>query len=230
MLKADFSDGFYRIDLRPEDAPKLGLVFPGMHEAVDGTTDYLVATPLTLPMGWKNSPPVFCTATETMVDLANARLQANTPARPHKLDDRAEAVVLEPAPPKDEAAHPIPRNPYLGRRNAQLLQYVDVFVDDFLGLVQGPRHCRRHVRRSLFHALDEVLRPLDKDDGDARKEVLSLKKLDAGDCTWSMCKTLLGWVVDTANMTLSLPPHRVERLKSILDEIPPTQQRISVDK
>ena len=28
MLKADVSDGFYRIGLRPEDAPKLGLIFP----------------------------------------------------------------------------------------------------------------------------------------------------------------------------------------------------------
>ena len=28
LLKADVSDGFYRIGLRPEDAPKLGLIFP----------------------------------------------------------------------------------------------------------------------------------------------------------------------------------------------------------
>ena len=29
LLKANASDGFYRIGLRPEDAPKLGLIFPG---------------------------------------------------------------------------------------------------------------------------------------------------------------------------------------------------------
>ena len=28
LLKADVSNGFYRIGLRPEDAPKLGLIFP----------------------------------------------------------------------------------------------------------------------------------------------------------------------------------------------------------
>ena len=28
LLKADVSDGFYRIGLRLEDAPKLGLIFP----------------------------------------------------------------------------------------------------------------------------------------------------------------------------------------------------------
>ena len=58
LLKADVSDGFYRIGLRPEDAPKLGLIFPSSKEE-----DPMVAIPLTLPMEWKNSPPLFCTAT-----------------------------------------------------------------------------------------------------------------------------------------------------------------------
>ena len=32
LLQADVSDGFYRIGLRPEDAPKLGLIFPSGKE------------------------------------------------------------------------------------------------------------------------------------------------------------------------------------------------------
>ena len=58
LLKADVSDGFYRIGLRPTDAPKLGLIFPSGKEE-----EQMVAIPLTLPMGWKNSPPLFCTDT-----------------------------------------------------------------------------------------------------------------------------------------------------------------------
>ena len=76
------------------------------------------------------------------------------------------------------------RDPYLRRPNTKLLAYVDVFVDNFLGLAQGPRQLRRHVRRTIFHALDKVFRPLDWQDANQRKEVLSLKKLDAGDCSW----------------------------------------------
>ena len=34
----------------------------------------MVAIPLTLTMGWKNSQPVFCMATETVEDLANKAL------------------------------------------------------------------------------------------------------------------------------------------------------------
>ena len=58
LLKADVSNGFYRIGLRLEDAPKLGLIFPSSAEK-----EPMVAIPLTLPMGWKNYPPLFCTAT-----------------------------------------------------------------------------------------------------------------------------------------------------------------------
>ena len=47
LLKADVSDGFYRIGLRPTYAPKLGLIFPSGKEK-----DQMVAIPLTLPMGW----------------------------------------------------------------------------------------------------------------------------------------------------------------------------------
>ena len=72
------------------------------------------------------------------------------------------------------------RDLYLQRPKAKLLAYMDACVDDFLGLAQGPRNRRRHVRSTLFHTLDKVLRPLDRQDTKQRKEVLSLKKLEAG--------------------------------------------------
>ena len=41
---------------------------------------------------------------------------------------------------------------------------------------------------------------------------------------------MLGWIVDSINMTIALPPHRVERLKEIVHAIPRTQQRVGVNK
>ena len=72
MLKADVSNGFYHLGLRPEDAPELGLIFPSREEE-----EPIVSTPLTLPMGWNNSPTLFCTATETVADLANKSLRSH---------------------------------------------------------------------------------------------------------------------------------------------------------
>ena len=107
---------------------------------------------------------------------------------------------------------------------------MDVSVDDFLGLAQEPRHLHRHVCHTLFHPLDKVFRTLDRQDTKQRKKVLSLKKLEAGDCSWSTCQTMLGWIVDSVNMMITLPSHRVVRLKEIIASIPRTQRRVGVDK
>ena len=57
-----------------------------------------------------------------------------------------------------------------------------------------------------------------------------MKKLEAGDCSWSTCQTMLGWIVDSVSMTIALLPHRVARLKEIVSSIPSTQHRVGVDK
>ena len=69
---------------------------------------------------------------------------------------------------------------------------MDVFVDEFLGLAQGPRHRHCHVCCTFLHALDKLFRPLDRQDTKQRKEFLSLKKMDAGYCSRSTCQTILG--------------------------------------
>jgi hypothetical protein len=53
MCKVDIADGFYRVGVRCEDIPKLGVILPPTPQ--DALP--LVAFPLVLPMGWKNSPP-----------------------------------------------------------------------------------------------------------------------------------------------------------------------------
>ena len=70
VLKEYVSDGFYQIALRPADVPKLGLVFP-----FDGQAEDMSEIHSTLPMGWKNSPPILCTSKETVIDLVNSYLR-----------------------------------------------------------------------------------------------------------------------------------------------------------
>ena len=190
----------------------------------------MVAIPLTLPMRWKKSPPLFCTATEMVADLANKSLRTHQPSKQHLMDNRAEVVEPPLAPLLTQEHANLTCDPYLRRPNAKLLAYVDVFAEDFLGLAQGPSHRCRHVRCTLLHALDKLFRSLHRQDAKKRKEVLSLKKLDAGDCSSSTCQTMLGWIFDSINMTITLPSHRVARLKEIVHAIPRTQQRVGLDK
>ena len=204
-----------------------------------------MALPLVLPMGWKNSPPIFTTATETVADLTNQRLQSLQPAPPHHLDRLAKSIPSPvpdyqlplPAQQHQQPTHqlstpalapPPSRDPSIPLVE-QPVAYVDVFVDDFLGLAQGKTN-RQRVRRTLLHAIDEVFRPLDKDDFPSRQEPVSIKKLRKGDTSWGTIKLALGWVINTTTATIHLPTHRLERLADILNSIPRDQKRISLKK
>ena len=78
--------------MNTDDIPKLGVVFPAMADS-----DQLIAFPLVLPMGWKESPPYFCATTETAVNLANQAIPMSYP-RPHRLDLLANTLP-PPEPP-----------------------------------------------------------------------------------------------------------------------------------
>jgi Reverse transcriptase (RNA-dependent DNA polymerase). len=227
LMKLDIADGFYRIDLNPEDIPKLGVVFPS-----PPGVEPLVALPLVLPMGWKNSPPAFCTATETIADLANSQLQKSCAVRPHVLGPRAgrlDDLRPEKNPTREPKAYEtIQPDPCLPRPAPPVAE-VDVYVDDFLGVAQGDKARLNQVRDTMLHSVDSVFRPNDAMDT-VRAEPVSLKKLDKGDAAWKTRHTILGWDIDTTAKTIALPPHRVARLREILDSVAPDQRRIGVTK
>lgn len=233
LNKTDLSDGFYRMCLCPDDIPKLGVIYPSR----PGQTEAYIALPLVLPMGWAESPPYFCAATETIADITNTRLADESYCPPeHPLDAIAASVKVEDAPraPRQNPGcttavdRPSEPDPSLYGADSKPLQYVDIFVDDFISAAQNPFLNR--VRRTLMCAIDDVFRPLDDGDSEFRRQPVSMKKLLKGDCSWSTVKLVLGWIIDTVNMTIQLPPHRVERLWEILDSIPRKQKRTSVKK
>jgi hypothetical protein len=99
------------------------------------------------------------------------------------------------------------------------LSYIDCYVDDYCNLVQGNRRRRETVRRILLHTIDEVLRPLDPARAHVHQEPTSVKKLRKGDAYWATRKIFLGWLIDTIQQTIELPPHRYERLLAIFDAL-----------
>ena len=238
MLKIDLSDGFYRLRVKPEDVLKLGVAFP----TAPGEPK-LVAFPITLPMGWTESPPYFCSATETVVDIANQYAGLSWDPPPHRLEPAAATQ-----PPPEINTHSItvplhlqhtplttttflpnlPLKPHRLRHRAQPLAYADVFVDDEVLLGQGSKARLNRFRRQVMHINDAVFRPNDTRDHH-RKEPISAKKLLRGDACWSTRKQLLGWLVDTLRGTLELPPHRKERLLTILTDVI-GKNRLSVNK
>ncbi len=163
MIKVDIADGFYRVCINPADISKLGVVFPTKPGA-----EPMVAFPMRLPMGWVDSAPYFCAATETVADLANARLNWDPP--PHRLDTFADMppdpqgpaavpAYRSPAPFLASTPEPPPRRQRRRRRRRKPLAPFDVHMDDYLGSVQGFRKRRQRLRRVLRHSLEEVSDP-----------------------------------------------------------------------
>ena len=80
---SDMTDGFYHMFLKANDALWLAIAMPHY----DNETQ-LIAVPLSLTMGWTNSPPTFCAASETAADLANDCL-TQAPLPPHHMEPMA---------------------------------------------------------------------------------------------------------------------------------------------
>jgi len=202
----DLSDGYYRVRLSPEAALELAVIIPGVppHQR-------LVALPLSLPMGWSHSPPYFCAFTESIADVANLHLRTGLPLPPHPLEATSQD-------------HDVPRHPFFTPNivhpptpstSSLPLTVADVYIDDFIGLAQGPTSKR--TLRAILHAIDSVFRTTSHPaDSPNRKQIISESKLATGDGAWSTQKTLLGWFIDSAAGTLSLPEHKVDRLSALI--------------
>ena len=237
LYRIHHANGFYRLWLQLEDTIHLAAQFascPGKPK--------LVGIPLTNPMGWISSPPNFSACIEAIEDLANANVDLADPitiekarSTPHRLDVVSES---DPTPVGLSASSNITDQSLLSSTASSAppstskpflcpLQYWDIDVDDFCGLVQGNKWKRRAVKQVLFNALDKVFRPLDRNDTVFRQEPVSLKKLRKGDTRLDTEKIILGWLLDTINKTISLPPHRAKRLYETLNAITADQRWIA---
>ena len=224
LLKINLLDGFYRVCLRAQDAPMLGVAFP-----VAPGEPLLTAIPLVLPMGWMESPPYFCTILETIVDLANLYSHSTWDPPSHPLevpsataapwDGHLTITVLPPDPQVDRQPKTVVmlRPPTQLQQRALDLRYTDVNIDDAILVAQGPAPALNKFRYQMFQIHDHVFRPNDgQDDPSIRRKPISAKKLDKGDACWSTRKVILGWLADTLEGTIELPPHRRDRLNVLL--------------
>jgi hypothetical protein len=210
MAKLDLADGYYRVPLAPQAALQLAVVTPNDHDDT-----FLVALPLSLPMGWGHSPPWFCAFTETIADVSNNQWLPAQPASLHTLLQPSQAHNL----PSHDQFHASAIT--LGTTTTPPLAYTDVYIDDFLAVAQPPLHLP--WLNYLLTALDQVFVDLPTAN---RRQVISASKLDKGDACYSTFKRILGWDIDTHKMILTLPKHRLQSLQDLLHMLMP-KRRVS---
>ena len=234
-LKINLWEGFYHVRLHAQDAPMLGVAFPMAPSEL-----LLTAILLVLPMGWTESHPYFCTTTETIVDLAHLYSHSTWDAPSNLLEVPSATVALwdghltitVPLPNLQADRQPkamlMLHPPTQLQRRVPALHYADVYINDEILIAHGPAPTLNKFSCQVFHINDQVFHPNDgQDDSSIRREPISAKKLDKGDTCWSTRKVVLGWLIDTLEGTIELPPHRQDHLNVLL-QTALTRKRITM--
>ena len=107
-------------------------------------------------MGYVDSAAFFCATTETVKDRALDTLSMRHTAPPHHLENLAETKL--PDTTEEEAAAISAANKdweaLSPHARATSLAHVEVYLDDFIGIIQGGEKEKRQMTRHLFRAID----------------------------------------------------------------------------
>ena len=197
MAKWDVKDGFWRLQCRDGEEWNFAYVLP----QEEGKAIRLVV-PTSLQMGWIESPPYFCAASETARDVVARYIETTVGSLPqHRFEQHT--VATEGIPSAGTNG------------NGQGFKYVlEVYVDDFMSLVipaSSAAHLR-HVANAVMKGIHDVF----PEDADEENDPISLKKLRQGDGRYSTRKCILGFDFDGEAKTLWLEEEKRALLLTIL--------------
>ena len=198
LFKWGISDTFHRCNLLPSDIRKFTYVVPPL--LVD--PNVLICIELVIPMGWVNSPELFCSTSETVANNSDG----------YALDPSPYFFVYPPTAGAYKTAD-------ADTASSGRLQYVDVYIDDLLCFAQGDPTQQQWVSEITIRSLKEIFPSFP----DEVKGSDILEKALAGDEDWDMVKDILGWVIHTHRGILDLSSKQRLEILYLL-EIPPTQQ------
>ena len=196
MAKWDIKDGFWRLDCEEGQEWNFCYVLP----KPQGEPIQLVV-PTSLQMGWIESPPYFCTASETARDVAEQYLQRPLNSLPnHKFLDR----TLQ-----HEDINSLPE-----LSSTPLKFVLEVYMDDYIGLaIPTSLHQLRHFSNAVMFGIHDVFPP---DTTNNNNDPISTKKLDKLDGSWATIKDILGLTFDGVNKTVWLEEDKRDAILIVL--------------
>ena len=195
MAKWDVKDGFWRLNCEEGEEYNFAYVLP----QPEGEPPILVV-PTSLQMGWIESPPYFCAASETGRDVAEQYAERPVGSLPpHKfLRYATGSDAYKDLPPDCLAA---------------LLYMYEVYVDDYISIAM-PLSQRQldHLANAMGHGIHDVF-PTSADPVD---DAMAFKKMERGDCLYDTKKDILGFNFDGILKTIWLEDAKRESLLTIL--------------
>jgi hypothetical protein len=196
MAKWDIKDGFWRLDCEQGQEWNFCYVLP----APPGEPIRLVV-PTSLQMGWIESPPYFCTASETARDVAEQYLQQPVGSLPHHkfLERTQQHNEINSLPTTDTTPFKF---------------VLEVYMDDFIGLaIPTSIQQLRHYSNAVMFGIHDVFPP---DDDNDSNDPISTKKLDKLDGSWALVKDILGLTFDGVDKTVWLEEEKRDALLMVI--------------
>ena len=184
MAKWDIKDGFWRLDCEEGEEWNFCYVLPNTE--VNAPIELVV--PTSLQMGWIESPPYFCAASETARDVAAQYAEAPLGTLPnHKFLSYTNTST-------DFANLP----PIGGTKFRYIME---VYMDDYVtaAIATGQDHLN-HLANATMHGIHDVF-PENIDDSN---DPISEKKLKKKDGSWALVKNVLGLTFNGDNKTVWL--------------------------
>ena len=171
MAKYNVKDGFWQLDCKTGEEWNFCYVLPPKNA---GDPVKLVV-PTSLQMGWVESPPYFCAASETARDVSAQYADTKVGSLPtHKFT--AQAMSGEDV--KDL--------PKVADLEAPFQYFIDVYVDDFIPMaIATSQEQLEHVATAVMHGIHDVF-PASTIEA---KDPISYKKLMKGEGAWALQKT-----------------------------------------
>ncbi len=197
MAKWDIKDGFWRMDCATGEEWNFAYVLPQ-----EDRKPITLVVPTSVQMGWVESPPYFCAATETSRDIATEYIETTISSLPH---NKFEHYVVDAPEYADLPEMAI---------DSKGFGYMDVvYVNNFMSLViPVSREQLRHVANAIMHGIHDISPP---EEDDSNNPILE-KKLKKGEGRYKTRKTLLGFNFDGKGKTLWLESAKQEKLLTIL--------------
>ena len=207
FAKLDIKDGFWRIAVNDEDAWNFCYVLPS-NEAVKDLNDVKLVVPNSLQMGWCESPPFFCAATETARDVIETLLLEVTNSKHFLPSHDLEHAMLH----RSEAVNRL-------TAAASYVNLIEVFVDDFIGATNNRNidHLT-NLSRAMLHGIHSIFPP-PASTGHVGEDPISNKKLKQDEGRWVTTKETLGWIVDGINFTIQLSPEKCKKVVKLIRQV-----------
>ena len=206
--KLDVKDGFWRMVVAEDQAWNFAYVLPAEDGALVSLEDTELVIPDALQMGWCESPPFFCTASETARDVIQELIDRPEPLPPHKFEHKL-------IPPQIKRS--VPKLP---------VSLLEVFVDDFIAATnEATLENFTHLARCMLHGVHSIFPPeeITKHGGG---DSIAEKKLNANEGKWDTVKEILGWIVDGSNFTIQLPQDKIDKILLRLKKIKQFKRKI----